>query len=92
MNIRPTHKELTHKIKQAIQAVSQGGIRILEPAVIAADALELGYQVSEISGLLVDALSRLSAKDYIGYRPPERSYEEKIKSAELFAFKAWSQI
>jgi hypothetical protein len=92
MGIRPTHKELTHKIKQAIRAVSQGRIRILEPEVIASDALQLGYQVSEVSDLLVDALSRLSAKDYIGYRPPEKSYEEKIKSAELFAFKARSQI
>jgi hypothetical protein len=33
----------------------------------------------------------LSPADYLGRQPPERSYEDKIKGVELFAFKAYSE-
>ena len=92
MSIRPTHKELTRKIKQAVEAVSEGRICILDPEVIAADAIELGYRISDLSDLLIDALSALLPKDYIGHQPPEKSYEVGIKGAELFVFKACSKI
>ena len=92
MSIRPTHKELTRKIKQAIQAISEGRIYILDPEIIAKDALELGYRISDLSDLLIDALSVLSPNDYIGHYPPDRSYEEKIKGTELFTFRAYSEV
>src|SRR3990170_7929185 len=92
MSIRPTHKELTRKINQAIQAVSEGWIYILDPEVIARDAFELGYRISDLSDLLIDALSKLSPGDYIGHLPPEKSYEDRIKGIELFTFKAYSEM
>src|SRR3989339_431417 len=92
MAIRPTHKELTHKIRQAIRAVSEGRIYVLAPEIIARDALELEYRISDLSDLVIDALSALSPRDYIGNRPPKKSYEERIKGAELFAFKAYSKM
>ena len=92
MKIRPTHKELTNKIKQAIQAVSEDKIYILDPKVIAADADDLGYRISDLSDLLIDALSALSPNDYIGHQPPKKSYEDRIKGAEIFAFKAYSKV
>ncbi len=91
MNVRPTHKELTGKIKQASRAVSDDWICILEPEILARDALELGYQISELSDILIELLSTIRAEDYIGHEPPEKSYEDKIKGIELFAFKAYSQ-
>jgi len=92
MTIRPTHKELRNKIKGAVQAVSEGRMYIVDPEVIARDAFELGYRVSDLSELLLDALSTLSPGDYIGHLPPEKSYEEKLKGADLFTFKAFSQM
>jgi hypothetical protein len=92
MGIRPTHKELTGKIEQAIKAVSEDWICILDPEILARDALELGYQVSDLSDILSDLLLAMSPGDYIGYEPPKKSYEDKIKGSELFAFKAYSQI
>jgi len=92
MDIRPSHKELTNKIRQAAQAVSDDRVDIVDPPVIAMDAIELGYQIPDLLNVLSDMLSGLSPNNYIGYRPPEKSYEEKIKGSELFAFRARSKI
>jgi len=92
MVIRPTHKELTNKIKQAVKAVSEDRIFILDPEIIAKDCLELGLQISDLSDFLIDAIPRLSPNDYIGHHPPEKSYEKRIKDFELFAFKAYSEM
>ena len=92
MNIRPTHRELTGKIKQAVKAVSDGWICILDQEILARDALELGYRVSDLSDILIDLLSAILPEDYIGHQPPEKSYEDKIKGIELFVFKAYSQV
>jgi len=92
MIIRPTHRELTGKIRQAVKAASDSWICILDPEILARDALELGYQISDLSDVLIDVLSRISPDDYIGHQPPEKSYEDKIKGIELFAFKTYSQF
>jgi hypothetical protein len=91
MIIRPTYKELTGKIKRAIKAVSDDWICILNPEVLASDALELGYRISDLSDILIEILRAIKPEDYIGHQPPEKSYEDKIKGIELFAFKAYSQ-
>ena len=84
---RPSHKELTGKIRQAKQAVSQGHIDLLEPDIIAIDAFELGYLVKDVQNVLCDVLEEITPDDYAGKTPPEQSYEDKIKGSELFAFK-----
>jgi hypothetical protein len=92
MIIRPTPKELTGKFRQAVKAVSDGRICILDPEILARDAFELGYRISDLSDILTDLLSAVLPEDYIGHQPPEKSYEDKIKGIELFAFKACSEI
>lgn len=92
MIVRPTHRELTGKIKQAIKAVSDDWICILNQEILARDALELGYQMSDLSDILTDLLSAILPEDYIGHEPPEKSYEDRIKGIELFPFKAYSKI
>src|SRR4030042_4599418 len=89
---RPTHKELTRKIKQAIEAASEDRICILDQEILARDALELGYRISDLSDILIDVLSAISPKDYVGHQPPAKSYEDRIKGTDLFAFKTYSQI
>jgi len=84
---RPSHKEIDRKIKQAKEAVLKNRLSLIDAASIAADALELGYMVSEISIILFDLLAEITPKAYVGQSPPQRSYEEKILQCELFPFR-----
>lgn len=84
---RSSHKELTGKIKQARVVVSQGRIDIVDPTSIAADALDVGYLVNDLANVLSEILEEITPDDYVGKSPPERSYEDKIKGSELFAFR-----
>lgn len=85
--VRPSHKELSKKIKKAREAVLGNRIAFVDPSVIAADALEIGCLVEDILDVLVEILDEISPSNYIGTRPPQRSYEAKIDGCELFSFK-----
>jgi hypothetical protein len=84
---RPSHKEINRKIKQAKQAVSENQFSILNPFIIAADALELGVNLQNISYILIDLLEEITPNHYVGQYPPQRSYERKIEGYELLAFR-----
>jgi hypothetical protein len=84
---RPSHKEIYNKILQAKDAITKGSLFLLDPAVIAADALNLGYLIDEISEVLIEILNELKPDYYAGTYPPQRSYESQIKESELFAFR-----
>lgn len=84
---RPSHKEINRKIKQAKEAVSKDRISILNPVSIAADTLELGLNLRNISNILRDVLGEIDPDDYAGQYPPQRSYEDEIKNCELLAFR-----
>lgn len=58
----------------------------MEPFSFAADAIELDYPVGSISEIIVSLLNELTPAYYAGHRPPQRSYENSIKGADLFAF------
>jgi hypothetical protein len=53
---RPSHKELTGKIKQARAAADNGSILQIEPLSLAGDAIELGYCVEELGRVVNDLL------------------------------------
>jgi len=84
---RPSHRELTNKIRLAKEAVGENRIALVEPDIIAADALELGYLIQDISEVLSLVLKEITPHDYTGSRPPQKSYEDKIRGTELFAFR-----
>ncbi|MBW1893996.1 MAG: hypothetical protein JRI91_09910 [Deltaproteobacteria bacterium] len=84
---RPSGKELYNKIKQAKEAVSNNLIHIIDPAVVAADAIELGYQAVNLKNVLSDILEEIGPNHYAGYRPPQKSYKSEILGLELFAFR-----
>ena len=88
---RPTVKELNSKIVKAIESISKDRINLLEPHVIAMDALELGYEVENIAKVLSELLTDVSPRHYVGSHPPQRSYEEDIFNLNLFAFKIESK-
>ena len=84
---RPSIKELYGKIKQAKTATEENLISLINPDVIAIDAIELGYEVSKLKRILWGILEEITTEDYVGTRPPQRSYENKIQGFELFAFR-----
>lgn len=84
---RPSKKELFNKIRAAKNAVTHERIEIIEAEVIAADAIELDYDVeTELKTILENLLSHITPDDYAGSRPPQKSYESKIQGLEIFAF------
>ena len=84
---RPSHKEINRKIKQAKEAVSGGQFSVLNPVIIATDALELELNLQKISYILSDLLEEITPNDYVGQYPPQRSYEHDIEGCELLAFR-----
>ena len=62
-------------------------IRIIDPVVIAADAIELGYQASQLQDVLKFILEEIGPQNYAGYHPPQKSYKSEIRGLELFAFR-----
>ena len=59
----------------------------VEPDVVAADAINLGYQIINLKSVLLSILEEIDVKkNYAGSRPPQKSYESKILGYELFAF------
>jgi len=86
---RPSHKELSRKISIANKCITSGNINLINAKSIIFDAIELGYSIStDLNEILKDIIENLSADDYIGYRPPQKSYERAIEGLELFEFTA----
>ena len=84
--IRPAYHELDKKLVEARQAVAENRIRTLSPGVLAADAIELDYLIEELAHILAEILNEASPDNYAGTHPPQRSYDDKVKDKELFAF------
>jgi hypothetical protein len=85
--IRPSHKELYGKIREAKKTVAEGKVLIVEQEAVAADALDLEYFIeTELLDVLQELLEETSPGHYAGTRPPQRSYEREIEGLELFAF------
>jgi hypothetical protein len=84
---RPSHKEINRKIKQAKEAALENRISILNPISVAADALELGLNLQNVSNILLDLLEEITLNDYVGQYPPQRSYGHEIEGYELLAFR-----
>ncbi len=85
--VRPSHKELSNKIVQAKAAVENGCVQILNMASLVSDAEELGIVIeNDLEELLLELLDKSCIKNYVGGRPPQKSYQQTIQGAELFAF------
>jgi len=84
---RPSYKELSKKVREAKQAVSQGHVLILEQEDVAQDALELEYVIeTELFTILQELIEETNPDHYVGARPPQKSYKHEIEGLELFAF------
>jgi len=84
---RPSKKELFGKLRDAKAAVRNEDVFLIDPDVIAEDAIELGYDIgSELLEVLAELLGKTSVSHYAGFRPPQRSYKREIQGLELFPF------
>jgi hypothetical protein len=88
---RPSSKELYDRIHQARRIVDDGPIYLVEDEPIIADALDLGYDITEIPRVLKRLFNEISQKDYAGTRPPQKSYKNPILDCELYAF-SWESL
>jgi hypothetical protein len=84
---RPSGKEIYNKIRKAKEAVLEDSIVVVDPVVIAEDAIELGYQAKDLTKVLSDILEEIAPNHYAGSRPPKKSYKSDILNLELFAFR-----
>ena len=84
---RLSYPELNRKILQGRETALKNCISIVNPASIAADALEIGFPIMDISNVLSDILKEITPHDYSGQYPPQRFYESKILESDLFVFK-----
>ena len=70
---RPTHKELSNKLKQACTFVQKGQVNIINQTALAADALELDYSIEfELLEVLNKLLEKTGPSDYSGSRSPKK--------------------
>lgn len=53
---RPSKRELFNKIKQGKEFAAEGNVFLIDSDVIAADAIELGYQVANLKRVLCQLL------------------------------------
>ena len=65
---------------------------MLEPMSFVCDAIELDYETGALSEIVISLLDEISPDYYAGSRPPQRSYENAIKGADLFAFEWQSRL
>lgn len=89
---RPSHSELSGKLRKAHEAATKKQIALVEPEAILSDLLELDFLVSDLAKKLPKILSEVRPENYQGQRPPAKSYERAILSAELFAFRWFSKF
>jgi hypothetical protein len=86
---RPSHKEISRKLKLAIERLEAGAVRFANPEKSMTELDRLEIDATAATAMVLKACQdEIRVENYVGARPPLKSYEAKIKDAELFAF-AW---
>ncbi len=84
---RPTHKELSKKLKQAVDFVKGERVGLIKQVILVEDAIELGYSIEfELFDVLAELIEKTTPDHYTGSKPPQKSYADEISGLELFAF------
>jgi len=83
---RPSHKELAGKLTTALGLLESGRWAPANPSKLHANFVEMDLYREEQWSALRDAIIELKPEHYCGARPPQRSYEQTTRGAEMFAF------
>ncbi len=69
---RPTHKELTNKIKKVRTFVKNDLVFLINQTALAVDALELDYSIeNDLLEVLNELVDQTDPTHYTGSRPPQ---------------------
>jgi hypothetical protein len=85
---RPSTKELGKKIASAKEAIKGGKCYFAHRGKALGELTDMDIHTEEVWELLHDCLDEIKPADYVGSKPPQKSYEKSIEGKELFAF-AW---
>lgn len=93
---RPSDKEKSNKIREAISAIENGKRIIPMSKHFVSDQEDLGVEDTKdlwmLLLILLREIEKLGPKScYVGGRPPEKSYELEIAGKELWAY-SWESI
>lgn len=89
MQNRPSPTELTKKLREALELLGSSGYIPVDPNRVSAFFSKLDLFTPEEQTEGIDAaLREVRASDYIGGRPPRKSFERLTQGQELFEF-AW---
>ncbi len=94
---RPSQKEVTQKVDQAIRSIDEGKVTIALGKHIVQDLYELDvYDTKDLMRQVragLEEIKRISADScYAGSRPPQRSYERELNKMELWAYSWESNV
>lgn len=91
---RPTHKELSARLREAIEFVRSDKWSAANPGKFKAnlDKLEQDFGIDvtlkeDQTDVLLGVLAELSPEHYAGGHPPEKSYEKATPNQELLEFR-----
>lgn len=92
LQYRPTVRELLKRLEEAKAYLRNAKGRLVNPGKVVGElyALEVG-DTEKVWNLILALLEEIHPKDYVGSRPPQKSYEKSIEGKELFAFCWWSK-
>jgi hypothetical protein len=89
---RPTYKELSGKLKNGKEALTEKSGLFADPSKAVSELMELNIlETEKVWPLICELLEEISPDDYTGGKPPQKSYEPAIEGSELFAF-TWNSI
>ncbi len=84
---RPSDRELDKKINAAKAALQAQNGLYANPSKAVGELYELEIESQvQLWKLILELLDEISPKDYVGRKPPDKSYEKLIDGQELFAF------
>lgn len=90
---RPTDKELKGKLDEAHKSLCDKAGLFANPGNVVGELNELQINDSaEVWGLIKSVIVEIKPTDYMGGRPPYKSYEKAIEGRDLFAFSWQSQL
>ena len=87
--VRPSHKELSKKLREAQEVLSQKDGFFAEPSKNLCELDKLHLEIEDFWSFIFKILSEIHPENYTGSRPPQKAYETKIIGSELFAF-SWT--
>lgn len=90
---RPSARELDGKIQSAIAIVAAGDKFFFANDVASmAEIRSEGHDLDTVQADILACLKEIKSSDYAGGKPPQKSYESKIKECDLFALRGTALI